>query len=1108
MATLRLLLILTIVFSLASLPGVLSSNFHLPSIPVVRAQQENTYGSWYPAGAQERTLSISQGDGVTGTQVGWLLTNQVDAEDWPLTASQQGGGSGNVNCSGSSSIICSAPVPDRGYFEIELNLAGVFWGIPMDYGNSPAGIELRQGIAHLFNKQSFAANDAGCLSVACIPDDQAIPVCTISVGCANGGLYAANPCGWDTKYAQTSSTNCVVGAPGGTAYNCSFSSACPTGTLIGSTTFPWQAAIGSPDFCAAAQHFIQAFSDAGINGVTTNTNCELVAPTGGWPASVTALPPPCDGFISPTASVCFIVRTTEPRKSLGEGLAQDICALFSPAWSAWTTLAGQPFSCDNSNTGTGNAACGGGSCPFLQEIEGVEQICVLTTSTNGVPNNCWGMYTAGFGQVFPFDSTTYFYYNSLFATKTTVTCTSANCSSNVPGSPCASTIFTSSAADYMYVCSPIYDGLSQAMEFSPCLSATGDPTPNADLPTFVNCSGGIVGPGTGSTSCIGASESCTAISAGYQAEDYFGSHAFTIPVWSGRDVQGRLSNWAMGGSSPGFITAFGGGYSASANYFNWLNAYSATPAISGTFRQSFLTTGFSLSPFATSSYPWDGYIMSNIYDNLFVQNPLCSQTPPTGSGVNQCSSILQNIDWMTTSHSFLCYPGGPACTATNLGYGNSTYFAGTTADLRLTLNRSNHWHDGGPVTAWDVKYSFIDLNATGSFQATSLASIAHINVLDEFTVDLNLKAKGPFTELFLGGITIMPGHVWSGCGASTWNSGVLGKNLVGTSIVAAAEDNCVGAFGSPNVAVVNGVPADSPAFDPIANNFLIGSGPYTCQSIGGTGHPAVGTLGGGCSIDNTQAPAFGLGDFTLTRTGCTLTGTGTTCGIAGSSSDYFRSSGALAKYIWSGDIGSGGDFNRLLTVNSCHSTNPSANCPHWAQGIGNPGGTGTNPVGLSQRAIVNSLRSISWIGFSTEKTAGSLLILTCSAGYTMPGTTITQCKAPALGTNFGVDSLIKFVDNPPAPVPNAAGTWAPGDTVIYDADTSGTYTAGDIIMGELGWTTTVLPGIGAYATTLYEVGSTVLSTSTSTLTPASPGFPNCAPPVGTGSAYPNGGYDC
>src|SRR6267378_1518816 len=411
MLAVRLLLAFAIVFSLASLPSALSSNFNLPSIHVAKATSETGVGSWFPAGAQEQTMSISQGFGISATCLNGLSTNQIDACDWPLTATEQN------SCAGNTAIFCSVPVPDHGYFEIEFNLAGVIWGIPMDYGNSAAGIELRQGIAHLFNKQSFTASNAACLGVACVPDDQAIPVCTISVGCTNGGLYAANPCGWDTKYAESSSTNCVVGAPGGTSYNCSFSTACPTGTLTGTTNFPWQAAIGSPDFCAAAQHFIQAFSNAGISGVTTNANCELVAPTGGWPAVVTAINTAGCAGVAPvaTAKTCMFVRTTEPRKSLGEGIAQDICALFSPAWGAWTTLLGQPFSCDNANTGTGNAACGGSSCPFLQEVEGtIGQFCGFNTSATGIPINCWGFGTFGFGQVFPFDSTTYFEYNSLF----------------------------------------------------------------------------------------------------------------------------------------------------------------------------------------------------------------------------------------------------------------------------------------------------------------------------------------------------------------------------------------------------------------------------------------------------------------------------------------------------------------------------------------------------------------------------------------------------------------------------------------------------------------------------------------------------------------------
>src|SRR5207249_458073 len=110
----RILFVFAIVFSLASLPGVLSSSFYLPSIPVVRALHQTGYGSWYPAGAQEMTMTISQGDGVPQTQVDWLTTNQVDAEDWPLTANQYN----LVNCPGSTTIECSHPVADKGYFEI------------------------------------------------------------------------------------------------------------------------------------------------------------------------------------------------------------------------------------------------------------------------------------------------------------------------------------------------------------------------------------------------------------------------------------------------------------------------------------------------------------------------------------------------------------------------------------------------------------------------------------------------------------------------------------------------------------------------------------------------------------------------------------------------------------------------------------------------------------------------------------------------------------------------------------------------------------------------------------------------------------------------------
>ena len=1072
----KLILVFAVALSLGSLPGPLTSQFRLPTLPSVKATYDLNAGYWYPAGPQMPILSIStflnSGYGFNSL----TIDKGIDVLDSPLSAFQQDyfpTFPAGESCSTSTSFSCSLKVPEHGYSEVDFNLAGVLWGIPQAYGANIGGIELRQGIAHLINKQSFIENEAGCQQRTqnCLAIDQANAICDKD-NCVNGGLPAANPCNWDTRYPQVSAQYCIVGAPGGTSYNCVFSTSCPIAAPSGTTTYPWQAQIGSSDFCAAANHFVQAFFDANIQGVTLNPKCELNPPSGGWPSSVTAFPSKC--FDGPaTGDVCISVQNLHDhlQDDLGHGLSQDLCALFSPAWvsGGWTTLAGAPWSCDNTNTGSGNAACGGGSCPFVQVSGDIINWKGLPygwgnycpASTNGIPNNCWGIWTGGCENCFPFDTSLYFKYNSLFATKTAVVCTNADCSTNVPNSTCTSTSPTSIPSDYMYVCVPAYDSLSNLMESAACLASLPghptDPVVGSSTPTFADCSGGSVGSGTSSTSCIVASPGCTAISAGYQAEDAFGSRVLTLPIYSNYQVYARQSSWQQGSStSPGMVDAIGGETLGTPNFFNLLNAYNPNPPVSGTLRlgiapaPDFLNpfnAGFDLGKPSTSDF----LVLRSIYDSLFMQNPMCTNSASQAAAalVPKCSSILQNIDWMTTSHSFLCYTGGPHCDSTNLGYGNSTYFAGTSADLRLSLNRNIHWQDGGPVTAWDVKYSFINLNATGSYQATSLSVISHINVLDEFTLDLNLKSKGPFTEFFLGGVTIIPGHVWSACGLGTWNSGVTGKNIdaAAASIVGAPEDSCVGTFGSPSIVSVGGVRADSPTFDPVTNGFLIGSGPFTCESIGGSGHPPVGTIGGGCSIDNTQSPAPQLGAYTLIRTGCTFTSNGYTCNIPGSSSNYFHSSGALAAYIWTGDIGSGSaDFSKVLTVNSCHSSTPSANCPHWELGIGNPGGTGYNPVGLSQRARVNSYKGISWIGFSTEQTTGTQLILSCAAGYTLPLTTITNCNS-----------------------------------------------------SNAGWTASVLPGIGGYAPTLYEVGS-----YPAILYPAS-----IAGPCNPANNYPSGdGYDC
>ena len=229
-------LLYAVVFSLVIVSGPLSSRFQLPSIPPVWGANDAGFGSWYPAGPQMQTLSISTFTDSTA-QITALQTSQIDLTDWPLTPGQI------PTVCPTVAINCSSPVLENGYSGIQFNLAGNFWGVPMSYGNNPAGIQIRQGIAHLIDKISFAGNECG--GQTCVADDDPTPVCntfnnpvgTINPPCE---LPAANPCAWDSMFAEPPTPGvCEVGAPGGTSYHLA---------PAAGVNFPWQPAYASPDF--------------------------------------------------------------------------------------------------------------------------------------------------------------------------------------------------------------------------------------------------------------------------------------------------------------------------------------------------------------------------------------------------------------------------------------------------------------------------------------------------------------------------------------------------------------------------------------------------------------------------------------------------------------------------------------------------------------------------------------------------------------------------------------------------------------------------------------------------------------------------------------------
>src|SRR5437899_12562355 len=114
----------------------------------------------------------------------------------------------------------------------------------------------------------------------------------------------------------------------------------------------------------------------------------------------------------------------------------------------------------------------------------VHSVSRVYTSTTGVSPS-WGMYTAAYASpvgALPFDHSLYFQYNSRFV--------SGIPAIKSPTGPCsANSAPTVSAPDYIYLCDPIYDSLTNSMDF--------------------------------------ASSTSSAINFAVQAEDSFGSHAST-----------------------------------------------------------------------------------------------------------------------------------------------------------------------------------------------------------------------------------------------------------------------------------------------------------------------------------------------------------------------------------------------------------------------------------------------------------------------------------------------------------------------------------------------------------------------------------------------------
>ncbi len=859
----KLLIVFAVAFSLAALPGPLTSlSGFVPAVHLARANGAPVV-PWIPAGPSMDTLVykiyVDENAEFSGLQ-----SNEIDTADWPLTPSLIS------TLTPDSNFFVTAAIKDTGYFELQFHLGTSPWGCVMDFGNSACGRDIRQAYAHSLDKVHFTSLQAAIAGVS-VPIDNPVPPAV--------DLVLPNPCGWDATHVQTGS-NCGVGetnipggagTTGGVAYHLAPSVACGVaapGTCSSTPTRPWTPGYGTPDFCAAADHLIAAGLAGGMVGSvgsTTSDSCKLTGVT----AAVAANP-----------MNIFVRSDNNPRLQGGNSVAEFICALLGAGFTA-----GCP--------GSGLSVTQGPITAFPG----------FTTSPTTVEQD-WNVYTAGFGNVLTFDSSLYFGYSSLFV-------------SGIPsikvsgGGHCSNdSIGTFAPPNYMYVCDQSYDAPMAQAEFAPCIAETlnpanGQPTNGAVGNTPTNC------PSTSSP---------TAKSASYTAQDEFGKNAFTIPWYSGLNRFGYRSNWSRVSLHNGNGLLYPGGNVAS------FNAYSATPFQAGTLRQGFKEPATSANLFVSNTV-WDAGLTNAIYSAPNTINPSSPQT---------------TLDYATVSTQVL----------TN---GQLTYAppAGTVQTYRYTFRNDIFWQTGQKLTAWDAAFSYVAYKSTGTNPGAGLAPMVGAKVLSPTQMDVNIKAFGPFTGLFLSS-TIIPARFWGSCSAATWDAGASNANFAAAN---AALTPCIGSATSAS-GVILPTPGTSaidlskilPAYDPIASGTFVGSDAWLCKSGGGV-------IGLACSSSGTQSVSPG-GTFTFQRYGL-----GTTPG--GSLNAFFRSSGNLALYIWTGNTGDfNHDFLNFGVVSLCFGQSllalgVTAGCGHWQQGIGAPAGHST--VGLTQVGIVQRFVGVNWV---------------------------------------------------------------------------------------------------------------------------------------------------
>ncbi|HTD19676.1 MAG TPA: hypothetical protein VK667_09125, partial [Ktedonobacteraceae bacterium] len=235
------------------------------------------------------------------------------------------------------------------------------------------------------------------------------------------------------------------------------------------------------------------------------------------------------------------------------------------------------------------------------------------------------------------------------------------------------------------------------------------------------------------------------------AMEIFGNHTINNPTVSRTQQFGYAKGWTGVSDATGIGRATG-------NFWSLDNAWNPSPAISGPTIRWGMKQGTSiLNPFLSTSV-FEFNILQEVYDSLLTVAPYI---PGTGA---------QIIGYMANTYSLVSHSGAVGTTDANCPASIGVF--AVQGCMKISLRGDIFFQDGVQVTASDVKFSFdslqppnvIDVTFDPSVLPTSLGGTESPGQPESLYIAL--KWANAFALFDIGGVPIVPQHIWKTIGAA------------------------------------------------------------------------------------------------------------------------------------------------------------------------------------------------------------------------------------------------------------------------------------------------------------------------------------------------------